>query len=76
MVKTQTLRLSWRNEAGRIYSLSINNPRNDITQDDVEDFMDLVIQKNVILSSGGALVAKADAHLIDQEDSDLYTPVS
>lgn len=76
MVKTQTLRLSWRNEAGRIYSLSINNPRDNITQTEIENFMDLAIAKNVILSSGGALVAKADAHLIDQEDSDLYTPVS
>lgn len=74
MVKTQTLRLSWRNEAGRIYSLSINNPRNNITQTEIEQFMDLVINKNIIASSGGALIAKADAHLIDTEDSDLYTP--
>ena len=74
MVKSQTLRLSWRNEAGRTYSFSIDNPRNDLTQTEIESFMDLVINKNVILSTGGALVAKSDAHLINTEDTDLYTP--
>jgi len=74
MVKSQTLRLSWRNEAGRTYSFSIDNPRNDLTQAEIENFMDLVINKNVILSTGGALVAKADAHLVNTEDTDLYTP--
>ncbi len=74
MAKTQTLRVSWRNQAGRIYSLSINNPKNDLTQQQVEQFMDLVINKNVILSSGGPLVAKADAILTDQETQDFYEP--
>jgi len=74
MVKSQTLRLSWRNEAGRTYSFSIDNPRNDLTQAEIESFMDLAISKNVILSTGGALVAKSDAHLINTQDTDLYTP--
>ena len=74
MVKSQTLRLSWRNEAGKTYSFSIDNPRNDLTQTEIESFMDLAISKNVILSTGGALVAKSDAHLVNTEDSDLYTP--
>jgi len=74
MVKSQTLRLSWRNEAGKTYSFSIDNPRNDLTQAEIESFMDLAISKNVILSTGGALVAKADAHLINTQDTDLYTP--
>ncbi len=74
MVKSQILRLSWRNEAGRTYSFSIDNPLDNLTQTEIENFMDLVINKNVILSSGGALVAKADAHLINTQDTDLYNP--
>ena len=74
MVKSQTLRLSWRNEAGRTYSFSIDNPTNDLTQTEIESFMDLAISKNGILSTGGALVAKSDAHLVNTEDTDLYTP--
>ena len=74
MVKSQTLRLSWRNEAGRTYSFSIDNPENDLTEAQIKNFMDLAINKNVILSSGGALVAKADAHLVNTQDTDLYNP--
>lgn len=74
MAKSQTLRVSWRNEAGRIYSMSINNPKNTLTQAEIEQFMDLVISKDVILSSGGRLVAKADAHIVDTQDQDLYNP--
>jgi len=74
MVKSQTLRLSWRNEAGRTYSFSIDNPENDLTEEQIANFMDLVINKNVILSSGGPLVAKADAHLVNTQDTDLYNP--
>jgi hypothetical protein len=37
--------------------------------------MDLVITKNLIASSGGDLMQKYDAHLIDTTDNDLYTPL-
>jgi len=72
--KRQVLRLSWRNQAGRIYSMTINNPVNNITPEQIEAFMNMVVQKNIILSSGGDLVAPADAHLVDTTDNDLYTP--
>ena len=76
MVKTQSLRLSWRNQAGRVFSLSINNPRNNITQEEIEAFMDLAIQKNIFATTGGDLVAKYDAHLLDSQDQDFYTPLT
>lgn len=74
MAKSQTLRLTWRNQAGRIYAMTINNPVDNLTQQQVANFMDLVINKNVILSTGGPLVAKVDAILTDQETQDLYEP--
>jgi len=55
--------------------MSINNPRDNITQEEIEAFMDLVINKNIIQSTGGDLVAKYDAHLIDTTDQDYYTPL-
>jgi hypothetical protein len=72
--KRQALRLSWRNQAGRIYSITINNPEDDVTPEQIETFMNMVVQKNIIQSSGGDLVAAVDAHLINTEDYDLYTP--
>ncbi|MGB9682875.1 MAG: DUF2922 domain-containing protein [bacterium] len=75
MVQRQTLRLTWRNTAGRSYSLTINNPKDNITVEEIEAFMDLAIAKNIIQSSGGDLVAKQDAHMIDLTDQDFYTPM-
>jgi hypothetical protein len=54
--------------------MTINNPENDVTPEQIEAFMNLVVQKNIIKSSGGDLVAPLDAHLINTEDYDLYTP--
>jgi hypothetical protein len=72
--KRQALRLTWRNQAGKTYSMTINNPEDDVTPEQIEAFMNLVVQKNIIKSSGGDLVAPLDAHLINTEDYDLYTP--
>jgi len=72
--KRQVLRLTWRNQAGRTYSITINNPVDDVTPEQIETFMNMVVQKNIIQSSGGDLVAPFDARLINTEDYDLYTP--
>lgn len=74
MEKRQVLRLTWRNQAGRTYSIIINNPEDDVTPEQIETFMNMVVQKNIIQSSGGDLVAPLDARLINTEDYDLYTP--
>jgi hypothetical protein len=74
-VQRQSLRLTWQNQVGRAYSLTVDNPRDDVTQTEIETFMDLVITKNLIASSGGDLMQKYDAHLIDTTDNDLYTPL-
>jgi len=54
--------------------MTINNPVDDLTSAQVEAFMNMVVQKNIIQSSGGDLVEPLDAHLIDTVDNDLYTP--
>jgi len=72
--KRQALRLTWRNQAGRTYAITINNPVDAVTPEQIETFMNMVVQKNIIQSSGGDLVAPVDAHLVNTEDYDLYTP--
>lgn len=74
MEKRQALRLTWRNQAGRTYSITINNPNDDVTPEEIETFMNMVVTKNIIQSSGGDLTEPLDAHLINTEDYDLYTP--
>lgn len=74
MEKRQALRLTWRNQAGRTYSITINNPKDDVTPEEIETFMNMVVTKNIIQSAGGALTEPLDAHLVNTEDYDLYTP--
>lgn len=74
MATTKTLRMSFKNEEGRTVSISLDNPREDLTAAEVVTVMDLLISKNIFTSSGGDLVSKQDALLIDRTTTDLFTP--
>lgn len=73
-VTDQTLRIRFRNQAGRTVSFSIDNPRDDVTAAEIEAAMDLVLARNIFTSSGGDLVAKYDATVTDRTITDLYDP--
>lgn len=74
MATTRVLRMTFRNQSGSNVSISLNNPRTDLTAAEVTASMDLVIAKNIFTSAGGDLVSKQDAQLIDTTTTDLYTP--
>ncbi|HHW44511.1 DUF2922 family protein [Desulfofundulus thermobenzoicus] len=71
---TQTLRMVFRNENGSNFSISLDNPKNDLTAAQIEAVMDLIISKNVFLTNGGALVSKQDVQIVDRTTNDLYDP--
>ncbi|OPX90224.1 MAG: hypothetical protein A4E53_01110 [Pelotomaculum sp. PtaB.Bin104] len=70
----KVLRMSFKNEGGNTVSISLDAPKETLTAAEVEAAMDLVITKNIFTSSGGNLVAKSDAKIIDTTVTDLYTP--
>lgn len=74
MATTQTLRMVFKNEAGSNFTISLDNPRDNLTAAEVTGVMDTIIAKNVFLTGGGALVSKQDAQIIDRTSTDLYTP--
>lgn len=61
----QRLDMRFRNAAGRIVTVRVPDPRTDLTADQVGQVMDLVIAKNVFDTSGGDLVAKVDARVVE-----------
>lgn len=73
-VTARTLRMVFRNQAGRNVTISLDNPRSDLTAAEVEAAMDLVIARNIFTSSGGDLVSKQDIRIIDSTTNDLYDP--
>ncbi|BAF58603.1 hypothetical protein PTH_0422 [Pelotomaculum thermopropionicum SI] len=70
----QSLRMVFRNQAGRNVTITLENPRDNLTAAEIEAAMDLIIARNIFTSSGGDLVAKQDIRLIDTTTNDLYEP--
>ncbi|SHJ28445.1 DUF2922 domain-containing protein [Desulfofundulus thermosubterraneus] len=71
---TQTLRMVFKNESGSNFTISLDNPRDNVTAAEIEAVMDLIISRNVFLTGGGALVSKQDVQIIDRTTNDLYDP--
>lgn len=70
----KTLRMVFRNQAGKNVTISLDNPRADVTSAEIEAAMDLIIARNIFTSSGGDLVSKQDIRIIDSTTDDLYDP--
>lgn len=70
----KTLRMIFSSQAGRSVTLTLDNPRSDLTAAEIEAAMDLVITRNIFNSSGGDLVTKQDIKVIDSTTNDLYDP--
>lgn len=64
--------MTFRNAAGKTITLSLADPRDDITAVDVTTAMDTVIARNIFTSSGGDLVTKERAAIIDTTENELY----
>ena len=72
---TKTLRMVFKNQAGTNYTLTLDDPREDVTGAEIVGIMDQIIAANVISTSGGDLVSKYDVKIIDRTVNDLYDPV-
>ncbi|MGI6492819.1 MAG: DUF2922 domain-containing protein [Pelotomaculum sp.] len=74
VTNSSILRMVFRNAEDKNVTITLDNPRPDITGAEIEAAMDLVIARNIITSSGGDLVAKQDIRIIDSTTNDLYDP--
>jgi len=68
----QTLRMVFRNQAGRNVTITLDNPRDDLTAAEIEAAMDLIIARNIFTSTGGDLVAKQDIMIVNSTTDDLF----
>lgn len=71
---SQTLRMVFRSQGGTSMTISLENPRTDVTATEIEAAMDLVISKNIFTTNGGDLASKYDIKIVDKTTNDLYTP--
>lgn len=63
---TKTLQMLFVNEDGRTVTLSLADPLDTLTGPQVSAVMDLILQKNAIVSTGGALVSASGARIVSR----------
>ncbi|MTI85742.1 MAG: DUF2922 domain-containing protein [Firmicutes bacterium] len=71
---SQTLRMVFRSQGGTSMTISLDNPRTDVTAAEIETVMDTIITKNVFSTNGGDLASKYDIKVVDRTTNDLYDP--
>ncbi|HHV71859.1 MAG TPA: DUF2922 domain-containing protein [Clostridia bacterium] len=66
------LELLFQNSSGRQVSLAILDPKPDLTNQEIENAMQLILDKNIFNISGGDLVKILGARLISREEEMLF----
>ncbi|MDO0826053.1 DUF2922 domain-containing protein [Desulfosporosinus nitroreducens] len=76
MANTQqkTLRLTFVTTLGSTFTLTLPAPRADLTAAETEAAMELIISKNMFVTTGGELIGKKDIKITDSTTTDLYDP--
>ena len=68
---TKVLRLVFKTENGKTYSMEFSNPKDSITQNEVVALGNLIVSKNVITTKNGALVEFVDGGIVERTFTDL-----
>lgn len=64
---TSNLQMIFKNAQGRNMTISVSNPVVPVNSGDVQEAMDLVLNKNIFLTGGGEIQEKVGAQLINRE---------
>lgn len=68
--------MGFKNELGKKVNLTVREVRDDLTNTEVNDLMDLIIEKDVFITSGGALSEKVKAEVITKEITEMELVIS
>lgn len=63
MEQTKRLLMTFKTSDDKKVSLSIDDPREDITEGEIKSAMDLIISKNILLN-GGDIVQAVEAKVV------------
>ncbi|WP_027365057.1 DUF2922 domain-containing protein [Desulfotruncus alcoholivorax] len=72
MATTQTLQMRFVTQAGNRVTISLDNPKDTLTEAEVTAAMDQIIAKNIFVTSGGDLVSKDSAQIVDRTVNIIY----
>lgn len=61
----KVLVMTFENEAGQEVNLRVNYPKDNLTSQEVDNVMSLIISKNIFPTTGGDLVEKVGAQIVE-----------
>ena len=64
MEQTKRLVMTSKTTDDKKVSLSVDNPREDITESEIKDAMDLVVSKNIFAPNGADIVSAVEAKVV------------
>lgn len=68
---SKILVMTFQNEEGQTFRVRLRYPREDLTSEDVANVMDLILARNIFATSGGDLVAKVGAQVVETNATTL-----
>lgn len=73
METKKRLLMNFMSELDRKVSIAVDDPREDITEDEIKEVMDLIVEKNIFAPNGADLVATVEAKIVvtDTTEFDL-----
>ncbi len=63
---SDTLQMIFSNTDGRNTTVSVSDPRADLSATEVEDVMDAVINRNIFTTTGGDIERKVRAQIVSR----------
>lgn len=71
-ITKKVLRMTFNTALGSTVSITLPEPKVDITTAEIEAAMDLIIAKNIFLGTNGAMISKSDIKIVNTTTDDLY----
>lgn len=70
METKKKLLMTFMNSLGRKTSISIDDPREDITESEIKTCMELIVEKNIFAPNGADIVSAVDAKIVVTDTSE------
>ena len=70
MVENKRLTMTFKNEDNKNVSISIDDPRDDVTEADIKAAMDLIVAKGIFKKNGFALVSAVEAKIVNTQTNE------
>ena len=71
---SKILRMVFSTQSGSTFSVTLPQPREDLTAAEVETVMEQIISDNIFTTTGGDLTGKRDIKIVDTTTTDLFDP--